>query len=81
MAKLLYIVIAGWLLFLLMRYSARRLRIRNKRLDNLLRQRNEAAAKGRNEIEGLEKYAGFGSADSAAFREEAGRGHPEQFPP
>lgn len=58
-AKLFYIVIAGWLLFLLMRYSARRLRIRNKRLDNLLRQRNEAAAKGRNEIEGLEKYAGL----------------------
>lgn len=58
-AKLFYIIIAGWLLFLLMRHLARRLRIRNKKLDSLLRQRNEATARGRNEIEGLEKYAGL----------------------
>ena len=57
-AKLFYSATGGWLLFLLIRYFARRLRIRNRKLDSLLRQRNEATARGRNEIEGLEKYAG-----------------------
>jgi len=50
---------AGWLIFILIRYFARRLRIRNRRLDSLLRQRNEAAARVRSEITGLEKYAGL----------------------
>ncbi len=58
-AKLFYAAVAGWLLFLLIRYFARRLRVRNRRIDNLLRQRNEATARGKNEIEGLEKYAGM----------------------
>jgi len=58
-ARLFYAAVAGWLLFLLIRYFARRLRIRNRRLDSLLRQRNEATARGKNEIEGLEKYAGL----------------------
>ncbi|MDM8003414.1 MAG: SpoIIE family protein phosphatase [Bacteroidota bacterium] len=57
-AMITYSAVAAWLIFILIRYFARRLRIRNRRLDSLLRQRNEAAARGRNEIAGLEKYAG-----------------------
>ena len=56
-AMIIFAATAGWLIFILIRYFARRLRIRNRRLDSLLRQRNEAAARGRNEIAGLEKYA------------------------
>lgn len=57
-AMIIYAAAAGWLIFILIRYFARRLRIRNRRLDSLLRQRNEVAARGRSEIAGLEKYAG-----------------------
>ena len=58
-AVIIYAATAGWLIFILIRYFARRLRLRNRRLDSLLRQRNEAAARGRSEIAGLEKYAGM----------------------
>lgn len=57
-AVIIYTGTGGMLLFFLIRYFARRLRIRNRRLDSLLRQRNEATARGRSEIAGLEKYAG-----------------------
>lgn len=57
-AKLIYAGTGGWLLFLLIRYFARRLRIRNRRLDNLLRQRNEVTARSRSELADMEKYAG-----------------------
>ncbi len=58
-AIIAYSATAGWLIFILIRYFARRLRIRNRRLESLLRQRNEATARGRSEIAGLEKYAGI----------------------
>ncbi len=57
-AILLYTCAGAWLLFILIRYFAKRLRIRNRRLDSLLRQRNEATARSRNEIAELENYAG-----------------------
>lgn len=58
-AKLFYLVVFAWLLFILIRYFARRLRLKNQRLESLLSQRNAATARGRNEIAGLEKYAGL----------------------
>jgi len=58
-AKLLYAVLAGWIVYKLIRFYARRLHIRNRRLESLLKQRNEATAKGREEVAGLEKYAGI----------------------
>ena len=58
-AKLLYAVLAGWIIYKLIRFYARRLHIRNRRLESLLKQRNEATAKGREEVAGLEKYAGI----------------------
>jgi len=58
-ATIFYTAVAGWLLFILIRYFARRLRVRNRRLESLLRQRNEATARGKSEIEGMEKYAGL----------------------
>ncbi len=58
-ARLLYAALAVWLLYRLIRLYARRLHIRNRRLENLLKQRNEATAKGRDEVAGLEKYAGI----------------------
>lgn len=58
-AKLIYLVVIAWMLFILIRYFARRLRLKNQRLDSLLSQRNAATARGRNEIAGLEKFAGL----------------------
>lgn len=58
-AKLLYAVLTGWIIYKLIRFYARRLHIRNRRLESLLKQRNEATAKGRDEVAGLEKYAGI----------------------
>jgi ligand-binding sensor domain-containing protein len=58
-AKLVYLIFTAWMLFILIRYFARRLRLKNQRLDSLLSQRNAATARGRNEMAGLEKYAGL----------------------
>jgi ligand-binding sensor domain-containing protein len=58
-AKLVYLIVTAWMLFILIRYFARRLRLKNQRLESLLSQRNAATARGRNEIAGLEKYAGL----------------------
>jgi len=58
-AKLVYFIVTAWMLFILIRYFARRLRLKNQRLESLLSQRNAATARGRNEIAGLEKYAGL----------------------
>jgi len=58
-AKLVYLILTSWILFILIRYFARRLRLKNQRLESLLSQRNAATARGRNEMAGLEKYAGL----------------------
>lgn len=58
-ARLVYFIVTAWMLFILIRYFARRLRLKNQRLESLLSQRNAATARGRNEIAGLEKYAGL----------------------
>ncbi|MHC1731579.1 MAG: SpoIIE family protein phosphatase [Bacteroidales bacterium] len=58
-AKLVYFIVTAWMLFILIRYFARRLRLKNQRLESLLSQRNAATARGRNEMAGLEKYAGL----------------------
>ncbi|MCU0459926.1 MAG: SpoIIE family protein phosphatase [Bacteroidales bacterium] len=57
-AILVYSAVAAWLIFMLIRDLARRLGARKRRLESLLRQRNEATARGRNEITELENYAG-----------------------
>lgn len=59
LARLFYFAVISFLVFNIIRYFARRLRIRNSRLDSLLRQRNEATARGKDEIAGMEKYAGI----------------------
>jgi serine phosphatase RsbU (regulator of sigma subunit) len=58
-AIIVYFVVAGWVLFSLARFLSRRLNIRKRRLESLLRQRNEATVRGRNEISELENYAGM----------------------
>jgi serine phosphatase RsbU (regulator of sigma subunit) len=58
-ARLVYFIFTVWMLFILIRYFARRLRLKNQRLESLLSQRNAATARGRNEMAGLEKYAGL----------------------
>lgn len=57
-AIIVYSAVAALLLFMLVRYLVRRLRVRKRRLESLLRQRNEATARGRSEITELEKFAG-----------------------
>jgi ligand-binding sensor domain-containing protein len=57
-AILAYSALAAFLIFMLIRHLTRRMRQRRRRLDSLLRQRNEATARGINEITELEKYAG-----------------------
>ncbi len=57
LATLLYILLAVWLIIMLTGYLSRRLDQRRRRLEGLLRQRNEATARGRSEIAGLERYA------------------------
>ncbi len=56
-ATLIYILVAGGLLMMLVSYLNRRLSQRRRRLESLLRQRNEATARGRSETAGLERYA------------------------
>lgn len=58
-ARLLYILILAWLLYNLVKYIVSRLSARKNRLESLLKQRNEAAAIGRETIAALEKYAGM----------------------
>ena len=58
-AKLFYSVLLAWFSFIIIRYFARRLRLKNQRLESLLSQRNAARARGRNEMAGLERFAGL----------------------
>lgn len=58
LAILAYSAVTAWLLFMLTRDLVRRLGARKRRLESLLRQRNEAAARGKSEITEMEKYAG-----------------------
>ncbi len=58
-ALIVYGIVAGGLLLVLVFNMVRRFRRRRRKLESLLRQRNEAASRGRDEISGMEKYAGM----------------------
>jgi serine phosphatase RsbU (regulator of sigma subunit) len=58
-ALIAYGIVAVVVLSVLITGMIRRLRRRSRRLEYLLRQRNEATMKGRSEITGMEKYAGM----------------------
>ena len=57
-AKLLYILAAAGVIYYAIIFYAGRLKVRNMRLENLMRQRAESAEKGKAEMESLERYAG-----------------------
>jgi len=58
-AMLLYIMAAAGLIFTIVRYFAGMLKVRNQRLEILMKQRSEAAGKAREEIAALVQYAGY----------------------
>ena len=59
LAMLLYIMAAAALTFYIARYFARMLKVRNRRLESLMKQRSDAAGKAREEIAALVQYAGY----------------------
>ncbi|MBE0679251.1 MAG: SpoIIE family protein phosphatase [Bacteroidales bacterium] len=58
-AVLLYIMAAAGLIFYIVRYFAGMLKVRNQRLESLMKQRSEVAGKAREEIAALVRYAGY----------------------
>ncbi|NLE34866.1 MAG: SpoIIE family protein phosphatase [Bacteroidales bacterium] len=78
-ARLLYVALAGWLIYSLIRYYARRLNVRNKKLESLLKQRNEAKERGGQEMERLEKYAGIIQRAMQPADEQLGEAFPNSF--
>jgi serine phosphatase RsbU (regulator of sigma subunit) len=78
-AKLIYIVLLSWMFFIIIRYFARRLRLKNQRLESLLSQRNAARARGRNEMAGLEKFAGLIQQSIQPSESRLARSFPNSF--
>ncbi len=58
-ALLLYVLAAAGLIFYIVRYFAGMLKVRNQRLESLMKQRSEAAGKAREEMAALMHYAGY----------------------
>lgn len=58
-AVLLYILAGACLIFYTVKYFATRIRIRNERLEILMKQRAEATGKVREELASVEQYAGY----------------------
>lgn len=78
-ARLLYIALAGWIIYSLIRYYARRLKIRNRKLESLLKQRNEAKERGGQEMQRLEKYAGIIQKGMQPADEQLSEAFPNSF--
>jgi len=57
-ARLFYILAAAGFIYYAIIFYAGRLKLRNRRLENLMRQRTEAAEKAKAEMASLEQYAG-----------------------
>ena len=78
-ARLFYIALAGWLIYSLIRYYASRLKVRNKKLESLLKQRNEAKERSGQEMERLEKYAGIIQQAMLPAEEQLSEAFPNSF--